>query len=306
MVSYCPGLNTITSSPRGRRLSVIVVSLNEGDHLRRTVENLQTSMPADAEIVVVDDGSTDGSTDFLRLREPTAVRLVESGQANLSSARNLGAARAAGDVLVFADAHVEASGGWWRPMIDLLANPEIGAVGPAVSIMGRPECAGFGQFLTGPDLGIDWLDRQQEDPYPVCAVGGCFLAMRAETFRALGGFDEGMIRWGSEDVEMCIRLWLSGYQVWVAPAVDVAHLFRQEFPYDVDWTHVIHNKLRTAFLHFHSSRIARVVEALRESEGFSPALVRLVESDLAARRARLAATRTRDDDWLFARFGFDW
>jgi GT2 family glycosyltransferase len=279
--------------------------LNEGGYLKRTVENLQASSPQGTEILVVDDGSTDGSTGFLEDGN-TGARLVLAGHANLSKARNSGGCQAKGDVLIFADAHVEVAPGWWEPILDLLANPAIGAVGPAVSIMGQPDCAGFGQVLRGPDLSIGWGERHHDEPYPVCMIGGCFMAMRAETFHALGGFDEGMIRWGSEDIEMCIRLWLSGYEVWVAPQVDVAHLFRRQFPYNVDWTQVIHNKLRTAFAHFHGSRVERVVEALLSMQGFSPALVRLVQSDVAVRRARLAESRTRDDNWLFTRFGFNW
>jgi len=303
MISYGPGFKR--ASPMSLPISVIVVTLNESDNLRRTIENLQMRMPPGGEIVVVDDGSTDGSTDFLR-SEQAGVRLVRSDQANLSKARNFGARQAQGDILVFGDAHIETSPEWWQPIVDLLSNPEIGAVGPAVSVMGEPDSVGYGQVLAGPDLGIEWLDYQQAAPHPVCMAGGCFLAMRSQTFREVGGFDEGMIRWGSEDVEMCIRLWLSGHQVWVAPEVDVAHLFRDEFPYEVDWTHVVHNKLRTAFVHFHSSRIARVVEALREHAGFSPALAQLVESDFASRRAQLAGVRKRDDEWLFERFGMEW
>ena len=286
-------------------VSVIVVTLNEGDHLRRTVENLRGTVPAGGEIIVVDDGSTDGSTDFLEAACP-GVRLLRPDRQNLSKARNFGARAAKGDILVFSDAHIEASVNWWQPIVELLSNQEVGAVGPAISIMGSPNCIGYGQVLAGPDLEIDWLDFTQSEPHPVCMIGGAFLAMRKDTFKATGGFDEGMIRWGSEDTEMCLRLWLSGYQVWVAPAVDVAHLFRTDFPYEVDWTHVIHNKLRTAFLHFHSSRIAKVVDALREREGFSDAMAKLAEGDYAARRARLDAERKRDDEWLFARFGFEW
>ncbi len=183
-------------------VSVIVVTLNEGENLRRTVENLQASVPPGGEIIVVDDGSTDGSTDFLQGNH-SSVRLLRPGHENLSKARDSGAREANGDVLVFSDAHIAASPGWWQPIVDLLANPEIGSVGPALSMMGRPDCVGYGQVLAGPDLEIDWLDFRQTEPYPVCMVGGAFLAMRKDTFQATGGFDEGMIRWGSEDTGRC-------------------------------------------------------------------------------------------------------
>jgi len=52
----------------GKRISVVVISRNEGRHLKQTFENLEDTLPDDAEILVVDDGSTDGSADFLARR----------------------------------------------------------------------------------------------------------------------------------------------------------------------------------------------------------------------------------------------
>ncbi len=50
------------SSPR---ISVVVIALNEGSNLRRTVENLQSTLNGNSEILVVDDGSDDGCADYL-------------------------------------------------------------------------------------------------------------------------------------------------------------------------------------------------------------------------------------------------
>ena len=46
-------------------LSVVIVTLDEGENLRRTVESLWPTLPANHELIVVDDGTTDGSSDFL-------------------------------------------------------------------------------------------------------------------------------------------------------------------------------------------------------------------------------------------------
>ena len=63
---------------RPSRISVVVISLNEGEQLRRTVENLDDTLPGDAEIIVVDDSSTDGSARRLaRRRGRVRVHRVE-------------------------------------------------------------------------------------------------------------------------------------------------------------------------------------------------------------------------------------
>ena len=64
-------------------------------------------------------------------------------------------------------------------------------------------------------------------------LGGGFMAMRHETLKRAGAFDEGMPQWGSEDLELCVRYWLLGYEVWVVPEVTVLHYFRNARPYGV-------------------------------------------------------------------------
>lgn len=280
----------------------MVPALNEGENLRRTVEGLRATLPAGAEIVVVDDGSTDGSTDFLSGANGR-VRVLHTARVGCARARNRGAAAATGDVLVFADAHVEAPPGWWEPLVGAIAPPRIGAAGPAISVMGQPESKGFGLRVTGPALGVEWLAQRGFSPYSVPILCGAFLAVRRDVFEATGGFDEGLIRWGGNDLELSLRLWLLGYELRLVPGVEVAHLFRQKHPYTVDWTGVLHNLLRIAFLHFRSGRIQRVVEALQGRRGFASALALAVDSDAWTRRSQLAASRARDDNWFFDSFG---
>src|SRR4051794_40947419 len=81
-------------------LSVVVPALNEDVHLRRTVESLLGTVPDDTEVIVVDDGSTDGCADFLRSETPIAT-LLEPAQRGarlgVAQARNKGARAARGE-----------------------------------------------------------------------------------------------------------------------------------------------------------------------------------------------------------------
>ncbi|HTX39063.1 MAG TPA: glycosyltransferase family 2 protein, partial [Bryobacteraceae bacterium] len=108
------------------RLSVVVISLNEGEALRRTVESLQAKLPEPWEIIVVDDGSTDGSAGFLGEGRPGVTLLRPPARLGVAGARNFGAAHATGDVLVFSDAHVLVRPGWAEALLEILARPEVG------------------------------------------------------------------------------------------------------------------------------------------------------------------------------------
>jgi hypothetical protein len=78
-------------------LGVVIVSLNEGASLLKTTKNLQATLPRESEIVIVDDGSDDGSADFAamagrsgRSDSVAAVRLFRASNLGVARARNFG------------------------------------------------------------------------------------------------------------------------------------------------------------------------------------------------------------------------
>ncbi|MBK9710389.1 MAG: glycosyltransferase [Kouleothrix sp.] len=289
-----------------RRISVVLPALNESALLQRTVEQFQATLPADCEIIVVDNGSTDGSADFLAGRggHCDEVLLIQSAKPlGVAGARNRGLAAARGEVIVFADAHIDIPPHWWQPIVATLNRPNVGVVGPGIGIMGKPEQnAACAQRIAEPNLRVEWLGWKQHEPYPVPTLGGGFMAIRRETLDCAGAFDAGMPQWGSEDLELCVRYWLLGYEVWVVPAVAILHYFRKENPLKLKHGIVTHNQLRVALLHFSQERIGRVVTALKSQADFGPAMAHAVDSDVWQRRAELAARRVRDDDWYFEKF----
>jgi GT2 family glycosyltransferase len=289
-----------------KKLSVVLISHNEGPNLRLTVENLQDTLPSESEVLVLDDRSSDGSTDFL-IHKRNSVRLVRPRRRlGVAQARNYGANRTDGDVIVFCDAHLSFPSGWYRPLLSLLEDPLIGAAAPCISDREARHHKGFGLRPSGPDLNAQWLSRKGNDPYPVPLLPGACMAMRRNVFRSAGGFDRRLIRYGVEDCELSLRLWLLGYELWLVPAVDVEHEFHDRIPYEVDWRTVLHNRLRMAFLHFSNSRRGRVLGALKEYPDFAVALALVSKSDAALRRSELESRRKRNDDWFFQRFGLRW
>lgn len=287
---------------RRPEVTVVIVSRDEGKSLRRTVSAVKETASSSVEILVVDDGSTDGSADFLS-GSKAAARLLRAAGLGVTKARNFGARGAGGEVLIFADAHVEPSAGWLEPLLEAIGRPGVGAVSPAISVMGSPELKGYGLRLKASDLSTQWLRDGRGGVRAAPIVPGCFLAMSRRTFEATGGFDEGMSVWGMSDIELSVRLWLLGYEQLVVPDVVVAHLFRKKHPYQVRWKSFLHNKARLAFLHFNAARVGRVFDAIKGHGEFAAAMAMLAEGDSSRRRGDLAARRRRDDDWYFSRFG---
>jgi glycosyltransferase involved in cell wall biosynthesis len=287
------------------RLSAVVISRDEGASLRRTVENLDDTLPGGDEIVVVDDGSTDRSVDSLPLRRGR-VKLIRGKDLGVARARNLGARNSRGDTIVFCDAHISLKPFWWRPLAELIRQPHVGAAAPTIVNTGEPRTVGHGLRFDGPRLDVRWFRRAPKVPTAVPLLPGCCVAMRRDVLDATGGWDEGTLQRGCVDNEGWLRLWLLGYELLVTADTEVGHLFRRRSPYPVGWPQYLHNRLRLAFIHLKPDRVAKVVGALRNSPRYGDALLLLSSSNAATRRRELLSRRVRDDDWFFDRFGMKW
>ena len=281
------------------KISVIVVTRNEGAELRRTVENLRDTLPARSEIVIVDDASTDGSAGRFR-------RVIQAPGIGVARARNLGASHSKGDILVFADGHIRLDKLWWQPLTDIVQDRQVAAVAPGVTHLPATRGCGFGLRLTGPDLDACWLPRKADTPFAAPILPGCCLMMRRAAFEATGGWDGGLLHRGGVDNEMSVRLWLLGYDLLIAPQVVVRHRFRDTSPYPVGWPQYLHNRLRLAFAHLSAPRLAKAVRALHKHEAFGEAMELLVQGDISLRRREMLARRVRSDDWYFEKFGMKW
>ncbi len=285
------------------RISVVVISRNEGSFLKRTTENLADTLPAGAEIIVVDDGSTDKSTEGLSRR----VRLHRAKSLGVARARTFGGQRARGDILIFADAHLGLDAGWWRGLTEPLQDPRVGAVAPGIAGWKDDGFIGWGIRFQGPRMEVKWLRRKPKAPAAAPILPGCCLAMRRDVFeRPGGGWDSGLHQRGNVDNEVSIRLWLLGYELLVAPDVVIRHRFRKRSPFPVGWPQYLHNRLRLAFVHFNPERLGKVVSSLRRHPGFGEAMALLVEGDIGARRREIFSVRAHDDDWYFERFRLHW
>lgn len=293
----------MSEAPRRGLFSVVIPALNEGDLLAMTVESVRDSTRDVAfEVVIVDDGSTDGSSDRYR-GGIGPIRVVDGGGLGVARARNLGSRHARGEFVVFLDAHCRVSPDWLARMGRALADRRVALVGPTFTRLDEPEPRGCGVTWTGPTLDTTWYTPAGAGgAYDVPLTIGACQAFRTETFHAIGRYEEGFASWGSEDLEICLRCWLLGYRVQGDPVATVAHFFRDARNYEVDDRDVTQNVLRMLFLHFSAPRIRRILRAVGGVAGLQPALDAVFASDVFGVRAELDRVRRRDDDWYCRTF----
>jgi GT2 family glycosyltransferase len=175
---------------------------------------------------VVDNGG--GGSEIEEARARDSVRVL-SPDANLGFAAgaNLGASEARGDVLAFVNPDTVVDPGALPRLEERLRDPEIGIVMARLRLLDRPELLNS----SGTEIhvsGIGWAGGYGEpaeslsEVRDVPAPSGAAMAMRAETFRELGGFAEELFMY-LEDLELGWRARIAGYRVIVDPAADVLH-----------------------------------------------------------------------------------
>jgi GT2 family glycosyltransferase len=206
-------------------ISVVVVAYHSGPALRRCLRALREDAP-EAGVIVVDNGGADG--EVVEQERWDRLRLVEPG-ANLGFAAgaNLGAAKTADDVLVFLNPDTVIGPGALRQLSRTLEDPTIGIAMARLRLLDRPELLNSGGTVLHVS-GLAWAGRFGEPAESirsvenVAAASGAALAIRRETFNALGGFTDELFMY-HEDVELSWRAHLAGLRVVVDPCADVFH-----------------------------------------------------------------------------------
>ena len=209
----------MTQATGGLTLSVIVPVFNGETTLGRCLAALRCSETAIEELIVADDGSMDASAALARQADARVIS-VHGGPSGPGRARNLAAAHATGDVLVFIDADVEAT----PKTLERLTAPlraEPGLTATFGSYDDQPACTDPVSLYA--NLRHHWVHQRSAGPV-VTFWAGCG-AMRREVFLTLGGFDEQRFQRPSiEDVELGLRLSARGGRIRLLADAQAKHL----------------------------------------------------------------------------------
>ncbi len=210
--------------------SIIIPVFNKIEYTKKCLEAIRKNTPAEKyEIIVIDNASTDGTNDFLKL-QGNGIKLITNTQnMGFTFACNQGAKIATGEFVLFLNNDTEPQTGWLESMVELMQSDNmIGITGSKLIYPdGRLQEAGGIVFSDG----SGWNYGRFDDPFKpqynyvreVDYVSGASLMIRHPLLKKLNYFDERYSPGYYEDTDLCFGARSLGYKVMYCPFSIVIH-----------------------------------------------------------------------------------
>jgi GT2 family glycosyltransferase len=215
-----------------RSASLIIASWNGKQLLARCLPRVLEAA-AGQEVIVVDDGSEDGSAAFVRESFPSVRVLALPRNLGFAGANDAAAEVARGEVLVFLNNDMLVEPDFLPPLLSPFDDESVFAVTARIEMQPRPSPRGViqetGLVRTRWEKGFLALVHERpvgEEVLPVFYGGGGSTAFRRDRFLELGGFDCFYRPFYFEDLDLCYRAQKRGWSILFAPASRLHHLHR--------------------------------------------------------------------------------
>jgi len=224
-------------------LSIIIVSYNTRELTEQTLNSIyRHKHNLDYEVIVVDNGSTDGSIDMITKEFPQVILIQNKENLGFSKANNVGIKRSRGKYILLLNSDTIIMEDTLKTMFEFMENnPTVGVSGCKVVLPdGRldkackrgfptpqnalynalkldklfPHSKRFGQY------NLTYLD--EDETYEVDCLVGAFMMVRRDTIEQVGFLDEDFFMYG-EDIDWCYRIKRAGWKVVYYPNTKIIH-----------------------------------------------------------------------------------
>ena len=264
-------------------VTVVIVSHNDLQHLEECLSSLSVAASSGrAEVVVVDNASTDGSREMVGGRFPFAKLVAMEENSGFSRANNAGIrAGRAGTVLIL-NPDTTLDGGVLETLLKTMEDdPRLGAVGP-VLFNARNRCqVSFGRgrgFFS--ELAQKWVlnpwhkarIRTLRRPVEVKWLSGACLLVRRSVLDAVGLFDERYFLY-FEDIDLCYRIGRAGWKLALQPGARVFHAGGASTRSRPLFSRFHYRRSQVLFYRSHNSKLSQSLLRLYLSIGFSLSLL---------------------------------
>lgn len=211
-----------------RNISVIILNWNGKHLIERNIKSVFRSIENysnNCEIIIVDNGSTDRSQEFIKNHYPQVKLISLDSNRRFTGGNNAGSRAANGDVLVFLNNDVEVMSDFLKPLVRHFDQPDVFAVGCNIMMKGLRKESGLtrGYFKRG-FFQVEHSWEEYDKAVPILYASGAAFACDRRKFLKLGGFDTIWDPFYWEDVDLCYRAWKRGWRVLFEPKSVVYHM----------------------------------------------------------------------------------
>ena len=213
-------------------LSIVVLNWNGREFLEKCIPSLTRAVkacPRGVQIIVVDNGSSDDSLEYLRGSFPNIRLIALEKNLEFAPAMNIGFRQAQGDVIIGLNNDVVVEEDFISPLIRHFDGAKDIFAVSAKMLLWDKKTLNFGRAVGNFNWGF--FRRKFEEPIgatnALYACAGAF-AVRKDRFLELGGFDEDMLAFW-EDLDLCYRAWKQGYRTVYEPQSIVYHKFHGSY-----------------------------------------------------------------------------
>ncbi len=220
--------------------SIVLLAWNEWELTQACLDSLRPTLGLHDEVILVDNGSTDGTAGGIR-RFPWVRVVTNPDNRGFAGGCNQGAALASRDVVIFLNNDTLLSGRWLDTLLSPFSDPDVGATGPRSNFVSGPQLVAevdyeIAQVSKLRPFVRHWEATHQNQTSEVERLVGFCLAVRRSTFESIGGFDEGFGIGGYEDDDLCARIRESGQRLLITHGSFVHHHGHRTFDANgLDW-----------------------------------------------------------------------
>jgi GT2 family glycosyltransferase/glycosyltransferase involved in cell wall biosynthesis len=219
--------------PSTKAASVVIPNWNGRDLLEKYLPSVATALAANPEneIIVVDNGSTDGSAEFVRSRFPQVRVLPLPRNLGFGGGSNAGFRAAKNDIVVLLNSDMRVDPGFLPPLLEAFSGERVFAVSCQIFFTDpgktREESGLTQAWWDKGRLGVRHrIDDRIREPFPCFYPGGGSSAFDRRKFLELGAFDHLMAPFYLEDTDLGYQAWKRGWIVYYQPASIVWHEHR--------------------------------------------------------------------------------
>jgi hypothetical protein len=211
-------------------VSVIIVNWNGGNVFRDCLLSLSKINYPNWELIVVDNGSTDSSLDYLKTPNlPKSKIILNKKNVGFAKANNQGYEESLGEYILLLNNDTQVQSNLIAKLLERLQNdPEIGVIQPKIYIMDNPDYLdNAGSFMTQIGFLEHWgFEKKDSEEFSkeriiFSAKGACMLIKRS-VIEKVGLFDPDFVSY-FEESDFCWRVWLAGWKVLFYPEVSIHH-----------------------------------------------------------------------------------